>query len=144
MSIQSYRCRRSGRAGHLAEQENAPCIDPTPDYTRLLTALRGGQPDRVPLLELIVDPEIRAAYLGRPLQTVADDIAFWHAAGYDCFAVYPNSPTLWFFLDDQRADTIIADDHTATGQRRWASEGRGLILGLAGPGTLPGAHAGRD
>ena len=104
---------------------------PDPDYNRLLTALRGGQADRVPLLELIVDPEMRAACLGRPIQTLQDDIAFWRLAGYDCFAVYPGSPSMWFFLDEQRADTIIADAHTATGRRRWASEGGGLILDWA-------------
>jgi uroporphyrinogen decarboxylase len=100
---------------------------PNPDYNRLLTTLRGGQADRVPLLELIVDPEMRSAYLGRPIQTIRDDIEFWYQAGYDCFAVYPASPSLWFFLDEMRSETIISDAHTATGRRRWASEGRGLV-----------------
>ena len=102
-------------------------MHPDPDYIRLITTLRGGQADRVPLLELIVDPEVRAAWLGQPIRTIQDDIAFWHQAGYDCIAVYPGSPSLWFFLDDQRTDTIIADVHTASGRRRWASEGSGLI-----------------
>ncbi len=106
-------------------------MHPEPDYNRLLTALRGGQPDRVPLLELIVDPEMREACLGRPIRSIQDEIAFWLGAGYDCFAVYPGSPTMWFFLDEQRADTIITDAHTSSGRRRWASEGKGLILDWA-------------
>jgi uroporphyrinogen decarboxylase len=99
---------------------------PEPDYTRLLLTLRGGQADRVPLAELIVDPELKEAYLGRPIQTVADDIEFWWSAGYDCATVYPNSPTIWFY-EESRSDTVLADEHTATGTRRWASETEGLI-----------------
>ncbi len=102
-------------------------VKPNPDYTRLITTLRGGQADRVPLLELIVDPEMRAEYLGRPIATVADDIDFFYQAGYDCITVYPESPTMWFFMDEHRPETMMEDAYTATGQRRWASEGKGLI-----------------
>jgi len=101
-------------------------MDIAPDYTRVLTALRRGQPDRVPLLELIVDPEIKAAYLGRPISSPADDIEFWYRAGYDCITVYPDSPTIWFY-NSSRNDTVIEDSYTADGTRRWASEGKGLI-----------------
>jgi uroporphyrinogen decarboxylase len=91
-----------------------------------LTALRGGQPDRVPLLELIVDTEIKAAYLGRPIANLVDDVEFWYRAGYDCITVYPEAPTIWFY-DPSRTDTIVEDSSTASGSRRWASEGKGLI-----------------
>jgi uroporphyrinogen decarboxylase len=101
-------------------------VTPNPDYTRIVTTLWGGQADRVPLLELIVDPEIKSAYLGRPITTVADDIEFWYRAGYDCATVYPDAPTMWFFMEE-RSETILEDANTATGYRRWASEGRGLI-----------------
>lgn len=101
-------------------------MDPAPDYTRLLTALRGGQPDRVPLLELIVDTEIKAAYIGRPIASLVDDIEFWYRAGYDCITVYPDAPTIWF-NDQSRTETILEDTNTASGTRRWASEGKGLI-----------------
>jgi uroporphyrinogen decarboxylase len=102
-------------------------MKPNPDYTRLVTTLWGGEANRVPLLELIVDPEIKSAYLGRPISTVADDIEFWHQAGYDCAVAYPDSPSMWFFLEEERSETILEDAHTATGYRRWASEGKGLI-----------------
>ena len=100
---------------------------PNPDYARTVRTLWGGQADRVPLLELIVDDEIKAAYLGRPISTVADDIDFWYQAGYDCATAYPDSPSMWFFLEGERSDTILQDTHTASGYRRWASEGQGLI-----------------
>jgi len=92
----------------------------------LLTALRGGQPDRVPLLELIVDTEIKTAYLGRPVSSPADDVEFWYRAGYDCITVYPDAPTIWFY-DPSRIDTVIEDSYSASGKRRWASEGKGLL-----------------
>jgi uroporphyrinogen decarboxylase len=76
---------------------------------------------------LIIDEEIKAAYLGRPVSTVADDVEFWYRAGYDCATRYPDAPTMWFFMDEERSDTILEDGYTATGYRRWASEGRGLI-----------------
>ena len=37
-----------------------------PDFERLRTALFGGQPDRIPLVELFVDPAVRKAFLGHP------------------------------------------------------------------------------
>jgi len=57
-----------------------------PNFERLRTALLSGQPDRVPLCELIVDHEIKEAFLGkrfRPLKDLKDEVAFWLKAGYD-------------------------------------------------------------
>ena len=105
-------------------------MTPNPDYNRLLVALRRGQADRVPLLELIVDPEIKEAYLGKPIISVTEDLEFWRMAGYDCATVYPASPSIWFY-NPTRQVTIIDDDSSGTGKRRWASEGRGLIQGWA-------------
>ena len=99
---------------------------PDPDYTRLLTTLRGGQADRVPLAELIVDPEIKEAFLGQPIKTIGEDIEFWRTAGYDCATVYPGSPTIWFY-EKTRTETVLEDAYTETGTRRWASESEGLI-----------------
>ncbi len=101
-------------------------MKPDPNFNRLLTTLLRGQEDRVPILELIVDTEIKSAFLGRPVSSVADDIEFWYKAGYDCATVYPDSPSIWFYNPD-RLDTVIADDYTESGSRRWASEGKGLI-----------------
>jgi uroporphyrinogen decarboxylase len=102
-------------------------LKPNPDYTRLIKTLWGGQADRVPLLELIVDTEIKSAYLGRPVVSAADDIQFWYQAGYDCATVFPGSPSMWFYLEQKRAETVLEDACSATGRRRWASEGKGLI-----------------
>jgi uroporphyrinogen decarboxylase len=54
-----------------------------PNFERILTALRCEEPDRVPPAELWIDKEVRDAYLGRPVQTLEDEVAFWLKAGYD-------------------------------------------------------------
>lgn len=101
-------------------------MKPEPNYNLLINTLFGGQEDRIPILELIVDIEIKSAFLGRQVSSVAEDIEFWYMAGYDCATVYPDSPSIWFYHPD-RLDTILKDDYTESGSRRWASEGKGLI-----------------
>jgi uroporphyrinogen decarboxylase len=97
-----------------------------PDYQRLLTTLRGGQADRVPILELIVDREIKSAFLARRPANVADDIEFWYRAGYDCATVYPESPAMWFY-QKKGPGAVSGDPYSESGFRTWASEGKGLI-----------------
>ena len=45
--------------------------------------LRQGEGDRVPLFEMSVHGRHKAAILGRPLQSLQDEVDFWRAAGYD-------------------------------------------------------------
>lgn len=54
-----------------------------PDFANLRTVLLGGRGRRVPNVELVIDREIKDAYMGQPVVTLADDIAFRHQAGYD-------------------------------------------------------------
>lgn len=58
-----------------------------PDFARVLTALHRGQPDRVPVAEVWVDPEVKDAFLGRRLTTLKDDVEFWVQAGFDFIAI---------------------------------------------------------
>ena len=59
----------------------------TISFERYLTSIHRQEPDRVPLAELGVDPEVKEAFLGRPVQTLQDDIDFWVNAGYDFILV---------------------------------------------------------
>ena len=45
-----------------------------PDFERFLTAIRGGCADRVPIAEALIDNQIKAAILGRPVLDLADDV----------------------------------------------------------------------
>lgn len=62
---------------------------PDPSFERLETALLGREPDRVPLIELTVDPGVKAALLGRPISGLRDEVGFWLAAGYDYVPLFP-------------------------------------------------------
>jgi uroporphyrinogen decarboxylase len=54
-----------------------------PDFARFKTALLGGTPDRVPLAEVLVDHEIKEAFLREEVGDVETDLRFWLDAGYD-------------------------------------------------------------
>ena len=63
-----------------------------PDFNRLRTALLGGQPDRVPLLELAIADSIMEKYLGKPVTDLAERIEFFQKAGYDYIKISPKYP----------------------------------------------------
>ena len=65
-----------------------PLSDRQPDFSRLRTALYCGQPGFVPALELFHDIEVKEAFLGRSLRTIADDVEFHWAAGYDYYSTW--------------------------------------------------------
>ena len=59
-----------------------------PDFQRVRRAMyRLGEGDRVPLFEMSVHAAIKAAILGRPVQTLEDEVEFWRTAGYDFVSV---------------------------------------------------------
>jgi uroporphyrinogen decarboxylase len=104
-----------------------------PDFGRLRTALLCGQPDCVPALELFHDIEVKEAFLGRPVQTVADDIEFHYAAGYDYYSG-------WVFYHDIAAQvaanldkpvTLTGSPYANVRPRHWSPERGGLITSLA-------------
>jgi hypothetical protein len=58
------------------------------DFGRILTATQQTKgPDRVPFGELWVDPEVKSAFLGRPVESLGDEVEFWVKAGYDYIMV---------------------------------------------------------
>jgi len=71
-------------------------FEPEPDFARFRCALKRGQPDRVPLAEICVNEPVMAAFLGRPIRSAADRVAFWRRAGYDYVPIlitgYPWNP----------------------------------------------------
>jgi uroporphyrinogen decarboxylase len=102
----------------------------TNDWNRAETALmRRGKPDCVPLWEIFVDIDVREAFLGRKIVTLADEVEFWREAGYDFI---PVSAGL-LAVGEVAQETAI--HHTerygvyGDGQRdvTWAVEGEGVI-----------------
>lgn len=103
-----------------------------PDFERFLTTIRGGYADRVPVAENLIDNHIKAAVLGRPILTLADDVAFWEKAGYD-FICLPSGvlePGQTVSADKTlgaRNDYYGQDDTEV----QWADEGKGQITSMA-------------
>ena len=54
-----------------------------PNFDRIRTTLFGGQADRVPLAEVLIDEGAKEAFLGRDLNDLETDITFHLEAGYD-------------------------------------------------------------
>lgn len=57
----------------------------TPDFENRFrrTVLRLGEPDRIPLADVTIDPTHKQRFLGRPLRSPEDEIEFWAKAGFD-------------------------------------------------------------
>lgn len=97
-----------------------------PNFERLRTALFCGQPDRVPLLELSIDPSIKEAFLGRPVTDLKTEIEFYARAGYDAIKISPIVD-----INPGRREPKEAwrttDSLEFNRDRVWAPEGAGMI-----------------
>ncbi len=110
-------------------------FEPDPDFARFRCALKRGQPDRVPLAELAVNDPVKAAFLGRPITSVADRVEFWLRAGYDYvpvqmggYAWIPDTPP----KEGYRVTRVHRSRYTEEEEeRRWRSERAGWITSLA-------------
>lgn len=72
----------------------APAIDPSPDFQRFRQTLtRERSWKRPPLFDFLVDRCHKAGVLGRPVETAADEVAFFRRAGYDYAQVSLYVPT---------------------------------------------------
>lgn len=96
------------------------------DFSRLQTALMNGRPDRAPILELGIDVGLKGKILGRPIQTIEDDIAFMRMMGYDFIKVQPR---IKFTLNRQTAQPAAAPaaEYKNAPDRAWAAEHEGVI-----------------
>jgi uroporphyrinogen decarboxylase len=94
-----------------------------PDFERLRKTLKSGQADRVPLAELGIHPDIMAAIIDRPVETLQDRIDFFRLAGYDYIKLSPIiDMNPGGFRSDIKARVADRGDRFA-----WATEGKGVI-----------------
>ncbi len=113
-----------------------------PNFDNLRRALlRQGEPDYVPLVEFSVDADVKAAFLGRRVESLRDEVEFWSRAGYDFVPLQTGIRSVirpGLSAGEGRAATprqrpgrgaysiYSAEDRTIT----WAEEGRGVITNL--------------
>lgn len=105
-----------------------------PNFDRFRTMLlRTGEPDRVPLGDISVHPILKAGVLGRPVRTLADDVAFWATAGFD-YVPIEQGLQLTELIRRQSMHEVEAHyavDTADTQVRSWATEGKGVITTMA-------------
>jgi len=97
---------------------------PEPDFGRLLAVTDLKKPDRVPLVELMVDEEVKTAFLGRPITSMADEVEFWLAMGYDFV------PLMVLNVTPRNVEVISSHRTTYSEnlqERAWIVEGHGAI-----------------
>jgi uroporphyrinogen decarboxylase len=97
-----------------------------PDFQRFLTALNRQEPDRLPFAEFIVEPDIRAAFLGHPARSHVDHIKFFTQAGYDYYPIAMSIVDPGRALGGQAAKSFSIYDHAYT-ERTWAANTQGVI-----------------
>lgn len=102
--------------------------DRRPDFERFRTALARREPDRVPFAELIVEPDVKAAFLGRPIEGLADEVAFWTAAGYDACPIVLSLIKPGRAVGGQVTESYSVYEQHYT-ERTWAEMHQGVIAG---------------
>ncbi len=97
-----------------------------PDFDRLQTALFGGQPDRVPLLELSIADSVMEKFLGQPVKEISDRIEFFQKAGYDYIKLSPKIDMNPGKIRPREGERISASTEV-TAERNWHASGQGII-----------------
>jgi uroporphyrinogen decarboxylase len=96
-----------------------------PDFQRLQNTLFNKKSDVIPLIELGIDPYIKSQILGRPLQTLKDDVEFMHHMGYDFIKIQPQ---INFDVQSQNVAISQRNGHSGPAtDRAWAPESEGII-----------------
>jgi uroporphyrinogen decarboxylase len=95
-----------------------------PDIQQLITTLKRGKGNHIPLAELGVHPLIKEKIIGRPIVELEDDIEFWYKAGYDYIKLQPKAD---FNPAGIGIDKNVMVYLEGTLTRKWASENNGII-----------------
>lgn len=114
-----------------------------PDFGRLRKALLlEGEPDWVPLVELDVEKEVKAAFLGKPVEDLASEVEFYYKAGYDFVPLQVGIRSIVEFragqhqvrtksrlgMPSRTGESAYSVYSQGAQQRYWAEEGTGLIV----------------
>lgn len=98
-----------------------------PNIDQFKLTLKRGKGLFVPLAELGVHPKIKSRFIGREIETLADDVEFWHKAGYDYIKLQPVAD---FNPGKIGLEENLTFNEDGTLFRKWASESRGVITSV--------------
>lgn len=90
-----------------------------PNFEHFQKTLFNKTNDYIPLIELGIHPEIREKIMGKPVLTVAEEIAFMRSLGYDYIKVQPT-------IDIDTNRSVAKNANVAT-DRSWSSEHDGVV-----------------
>ncbi|MEK6646504.1 MAG: uroporphyrinogen decarboxylase family protein, partial [Candidatus Firestonebacteria bacterium] len=100
-----------------------------------------GEPDRVPMAELLMNQSVKDAFLGRPVLTVKDDVEFWYKAGYDYVGLRIDSKLTHEMMKKnagiQTSSKSSVGNSANNEERAWATEGKGLVTTMEELGKFP-------
>ncbi|MBL1215654.1 MAG: nucleoside 2-deoxyribosyltransferase [Ignavibacteriae bacterium] len=98
-----------------------------PNIEEFVKTLIRQKADYVPIAELGIHPNIKAKFIGRDIETLEDDIEFWHKAGYDYVKIQPGA-------DFNPSQIGMAEKETVKGDRgfsfNWANENEGVVSSI--------------
>jgi uroporphyrinogen decarboxylase len=101
------------------------------NFLDLKRTLFGGNSKMVHQMELMVDKEVKEAFLGKPINSIIEEIDFWYKAGYE---YVPIVISVFGFMGDNNNVEITQEKnfkyskYSLTPQKRsWAREGKGVI-----------------
>ncbi|MGW8250067.1 MAG: hypothetical protein ACWGO1_05450, partial [Anaerolineales bacterium] len=116
-----------------------PLSTPDPLFDRVLAALHRQEPDRVPIAEVWVDPEVKAAFLDHPVLNLRDDVNFWVSAGYDFIALDTDlyaAPQVQQSIVSPHTNTALQyQDHRQ--DRNWVDSKAGVLRDWADVEAFP-------
>ncbi len=95
-----------------------------PDIEAFVKTLKRGKADYVPLAELGIHPTVKEKILGRPINSIKDDVDFWHAAGYDYIKLQPDADFNPSKIGMEKKPVEKVDGAFSF---NWATEGKGII-----------------
>ncbi len=103
--------------------------EPTPDFERLRKAVRHEEPDRVPLLECLVEYPIQSQFLGREVLAgdLESQVEFWYKAGYDTIPITVSMMAFGKVTEESAISKVIkkvvlADSPDAEKETAWSLE----------------------
>lgn len=110
--------------------------DTKPNFDRIVATLKHQEPDRVPIIEAVVDYEIMSQFLSKKVTDadIASQVEFWTKAGYDHIPLtvgmmQPGKVTEDSAISKFLRDVVLSDTvDQQKGDQSWNLERRAIIL----------------
>ena len=106
-------------------------MEPKPNFERVKKALTLQQPDRVPLVEVLISDEIKSKFLKKEVKDgdMQAQVEFWAKAGYDFIPLVTGMLGPGRVTDAAKIYSIVKHSlfEDAEKTKGWAAEGKGII-----------------